>query len=206
MAEGLSSRILMKHRDAQGHSVFTSQAGRRLFEVRGPFIHELILEFFSTIRFGEAVLDLDTAGALQFYIAGRSQTPKKVTVTDLFYLRGMDVGSVYIPYLLALYLRRFASGRKRGISEELDDTWAWVSPGPERQPDAVVGALEVTEGAPDIVKGAQVVLAPVQAPQPPPAARLPQRVARLEEEISYARRTRRRTDDASTSAPYQPDP
>nr|GFB24666.1 hypothetical protein [Tanacetum cinerariifolium] len=29
-------------------------------------VHEFILEFFSTFRFGEAVLDLDTAGALQF--------------------------------------------------------------------------------------------------------------------------------------------
>ncbi|GKG18002.1 hypothetical protein Tco_0372300, partial [Tanacetum coccineum] len=47
-------------------------------------------------------------------IAGRSQAPKKVTVTDLFYLRGMDVGSVNIPYLLARYLRLFAAGRKSG--------------------------------------------------------------------------------------------
>ncbi|GKA34240.1 hypothetical protein Tco_0720669 [Tanacetum coccineum] len=45
-------------------------------------------------------------------IAGRSQAPEKVTVTDLFYLRGLDVGSVNIPYLLAQYLRRFAIGRK----------------------------------------------------------------------------------------------
>ncbi|GJZ67977.1 hypothetical protein Tco_0631217 [Tanacetum coccineum] len=47
-------------------------------------------------------------------IARRSQAPKKVTVTDLFYLRGLDVGSVNIPYLLACYLRRFAAGRKSG--------------------------------------------------------------------------------------------
>ncbi|GJW34506.1 hypothetical protein Tco_0054538 [Tanacetum coccineum] len=47
-------------------------------------------------------------------IAGRSQAPKKVTVTDLFYLRGMDVESVNIPYLMAWYLRRFSSRRKRG--------------------------------------------------------------------------------------------
>nr|GFD11284.1 hypothetical protein [Tanacetum cinerariifolium] len=46
-------------------------------------------------------------------IAGRSQAPEKVTVTDLFYLRGIDVGSINIPYLLARYLRLFASGRKR---------------------------------------------------------------------------------------------
>nr|GEZ37015.1 hypothetical protein [Tanacetum cinerariifolium] len=32
-------------------------------------------------------------------IAGRSQAPEKVTVTDLFYLRGLDVESVNIYYL-----------------------------------------------------------------------------------------------------------
>ncbi|GKE77218.1 hypothetical protein Tco_1543338, partial [Tanacetum coccineum] len=47
-------------------------------------------------------------------IAGRTQAPGKVTVTDLFYLRGMDVGSVNVPYLLARYLRMFAAGRKSG--------------------------------------------------------------------------------------------
>ncbi|GKE44039.1 hypothetical protein Tco_1471323 [Tanacetum coccineum] len=52
-------------------------------------------------------------------IVGRSQAPEKVTMTYLFYLRGMDVGSVNVPYLLARYLRLFASGRKQGamISE-----------------------------------------------------------------------------------------
>ncbi|GJV20968.1 hypothetical protein Tco_1369988 [Tanacetum coccineum] len=46
------------------------------------------------------------------------------------------------------------------ICEELDDTWAWVAPRPERQPDAATGALEVAEGAPDIDEGAQVVPTP----------------------------------------------
>ncbi|GJR98216.1 hypothetical protein Tco_0270390 [Tanacetum coccineum] len=83
-------------------------------------------------------------------ITGRSQAPEKVTVTDLFYLRGQDVRSVNIPYLLTRYLRRFAAGRKSGahisggqlqICVQLDDTWAWVAMGPERQPDASAGAL-----------------------------------------------------------------
>ncbi|GKE18784.1 hypothetical protein Tco_1426361 [Tanacetum coccineum] len=185
--------------DAHGQSVLTTRAWRRLFDVRGPLVHELILEFFSTFRFGEAVLNFDTAWALKFQLggvrhrmsqrefimgmglhtteemksagfgaywaesarqipdkgdlsaywvgissigdflgitpsytlikdlmlrpchrliafstAGRSQAPKKVTVTGLFYLRGMDVGSVNIPYLLTRYIRMFASGRKRG--------------------------------------------------------------------------------------------
>ncbi|GJW76096.1 hypothetical protein Tco_0137778 [Tanacetum coccineum] len=50
MAEGLSGRMLMEHRDAQGQSVFTSRAWRRLFEIRGPLVHELILEFFRGVR------------------------------------------------------------------------------------------------------------------------------------------------------------
>ncbi|GKE15155.1 hypothetical protein Tco_1422732, partial [Tanacetum coccineum] len=159
MAEGLSARMLMEHQDDQGVSLFTSRAWRRLFDIRGSLVHELILEFFSTFRFGQAILDLDTPRALQFQlggarrhmswrefilalglytaeemqtvgfraywadtpsytmiwdpilrlchrliacsIAGRSQAPEKVTVTDLFYLRGMDVDSVNVPYLLA---------------------------------------------------------------------------------------------------------
>ncbi|GJZ48454.1 hypothetical protein Tco_0602286 [Tanacetum coccineum] len=149
MVDGLSARMLMEHRDAQGVSLFTSQAWRLLFDIRGPLVHELILEFFSTFRFGEAILDLDTAwsstvsigissagdflGIAPSYtvimdpilrlchrlidcsIAGRSQAPEKVTVTDLFYLRGMDVGSVNVPYLLAMYLRLFTARRKIGV-------------------------------------------------------------------------------------------
>ncbi|GJZ29143.1 hypothetical protein Tco_0573790 [Tanacetum coccineum] len=49
---------------------------------------------------------------MAYSIAGRSQALEKVTVTDLFYLRGLDVGSINIPYLLARYLKIFAAGRK----------------------------------------------------------------------------------------------
>nr|GEY68309.1 hypothetical protein [Tanacetum cinerariifolium] len=48
MAERLSSRMMIAHKDAQGHSVFTSRDWRRLFYIRGLLVHELILEFFST--------------------------------------------------------------------------------------------------------------------------------------------------------------
>nr|GEW38337.1 hypothetical protein [Tanacetum cinerariifolium] len=105
-------------------------------------------------------------------IAGMSQAPEKVTMTDLFYLRGMDVGSVNIPNLLAMYLRMFALGRKRRamiiggqfICEEFDDTWTWVARGPERQRDVATCSPKITKGAPDIAKGAQAVPAPIQAP------------------------------------------
>nr|GEV06317.1 putative reverse transcriptase domain-containing protein [Tanacetum cinerariifolium] len=103
-------------------------------------------------------------------IAERSQALKNVTVTDLFYLRGMDVDSINIPYVLARYLRRFYLGRKlealisggqfiarlaehfglinkerlQGLTE-LVDTWAWVAPGLDKQPDAVVVAPDFAE-------------------------------------------------------------
>ncbi|GKE58191.1 hypothetical protein Tco_1497376, partial [Tanacetum coccineum] len=62
MAEGLSGRMLIEHKDAQGYDVFISRAWSKLFEIRGPLVHELILEIFSTFRFGEPVA---TDGALE---------------------------------------------------------------------------------------------------------------------------------------------
>ncbi|GKD81518.1 hypothetical protein Tco_1348357 [Tanacetum coccineum] len=279
MVERLSARMLMEHMDAQGVSLFTSRAWRRLFDIRGLLVHELILEFFSTFMFGEAILYLDTLGVLQFQlgrarrhlswrqfivalglhmreemespsfarywvesarqipdkgdlrdywigissardllgttlycttirdpilrlchrliacsITGRIQAPEKVAVTDLFYLRGMDVGSVNIPYLLDRYLRLFAVGRKRGahISGgqfnyiEIDDTWDWVAIEPERQPDAAAGAPRVAQNAPTIDEGVQAVPTPVHAPRPLPlvATRtMPHRMVRLEEDV-----------------------
>ncbi|GJZ78709.1 hypothetical protein Tco_0643546 [Tanacetum coccineum] len=172
-------------------------------------------------------------------IAGRSHAPEKVIVTNLFYLKGLDVRSVNIPYLLACYLRRFAAGRKSGalisggqfvarlaehfglltkerlqglmvialtllvidmaelvrlqIYEEIDDTWAWVALGPERQPDAAAGSPGAVEDAPAVDEGVQADPAPIQAPQqpplPPPATgrTMPKRLGRLEEEVQGLR-------------------
>ncbi|GJU10346.1 hypothetical protein Tco_1132742 [Tanacetum coccineum] len=83
-------------------------------------------------------------------IVGRSQEPEKVTVTDLFYLRGRDVGSFNIPYLLARYLRMFASRRKREVM--------------------ISGRQFVACLAEHFDEGAQAVPAPIQAPQPSSAA------------------------------------
>ncbi|GJU18903.1 hypothetical protein Tco_1146869 [Tanacetum coccineum] len=59
MRDVLDARMLMEHRDDGGVVVFTSRAWRRLFDIRGPLVRELILEFLSTLRFGEVLLDLD---------------------------------------------------------------------------------------------------------------------------------------------------
>ncbi|GKC80348.1 hypothetical protein Tco_1131122 [Tanacetum coccineum] len=66
MSEGLTARLTMEHRNEAGVSVFTSRAWRRMLDIRGPLVHELILEFFSTFRFGQAILDLDTPRVLPF--------------------------------------------------------------------------------------------------------------------------------------------
>ncbi|GKD15713.1 hypothetical protein Tco_1200120, partial [Tanacetum coccineum] len=133
-------------------------------------------------------------------IVGRSQAPEKVTVTDLFYLRGLDVGSVNIPYLLGRYLRSYfpelsttdvAELVRLQIYEQLDDTWVWVAMGSERQPDDAASAPAVAQEAPVIDEDGQADPAPVQAPPPPPAAArtMPQRMARLEEDVHEIRGT-----------------
>ncbi|GJX98746.1 hypothetical protein Tco_0355765, partial [Tanacetum coccineum] len=116
-------------------------------------------------------------------IAGRSQALEKATVTDLFYLRGLDVGSVNIPYLLAQYLRRFATGRKseahisggqfvgrlaqhfRLLTAEILGGLTVIALELQmidmaEQPDAAADALDVAEDAPIIDEGDQAVLAP----------------------------------------------
>nr|GEU83835.1 hypothetical protein [Tanacetum cinerariifolium] len=220
MTVELSDRMLMEHRDAQGQSLFTSRAWRWLFEVKGPLVHELIMEFFSTFRFGEA--EMDSTGFGTYWAESARQIPDKrdlsayergvsfegdflgttlsyTVIRDLM-LRGMDVDSVNFLYLLARYLRIFASRRKleamiyegQYIYDELDDTWAWVATGPERQLDVAAGASKVIERAPDVDEGAQAVPRPVQAPQPPPIAAptrtMTKRMIKLEEEVHGMRK------------------
>ncbi|GJV64826.1 hypothetical protein Tco_1475654 [Tanacetum coccineum] len=207
LAKGLSVRMPMEHKDAQGQSVFIIRAWRRLFDIRVPLFQlrgvrrrmsrrEFILvlglytvEEMPTVGFGaywaesarqipdkedlrDYWIGISSAGdflgttpsytviqdlILRFChrliacsIAGRSQAPEKVTVTDLFYLRGMDVGSINVPYYW------------------LDNTWAWVAMGPERQQVEAAGTPKAAEDAPIIVEGDKAVPAPVQAPQQPP--------------------------------------
>ncbi|GJR17302.1 hypothetical protein Tco_0965829 [Tanacetum coccineum] len=214
MAEGLSVRMLMEHMDAQGVNFFTSRAWRRLFDIRGPLVHELILEFFSTFRFREAesARQIADKGDLRDYWIGISSTgdflgtaPSYTSIRDPILRDGRWLDQP--PYLLARYMRLFATGRKSGdlISEgqfvarlaehfihlpeerlwgmtviapalsvidraelvrlqicvEIDDTWAWVALGPERQPDAAVGTPKAADDAPVVDEGGQAVPAPV---------------------------------------------
>ncbi|GJU48901.1 hypothetical protein Tco_1218456 [Tanacetum coccineum] len=138
-----------------GNGVFISRAWRRLFEIRG------LLEFFSTFKFGEVVVDLDMAGALQFQLGG-----------------GPDDEICH--RLIACSI----VGRSQA-PKKLDDMWSWVAPGPERQPNVAAGAFEAAKDAPAVDEGALADPTPMQVPQPPHAAprTMPQRIMRLEEDV-----------------------
>ncbi|GJW05001.1 hypothetical protein Tco_1563857 [Tanacetum coccineum] len=94
-------------------------------------------------------------------IVGRSQAPKKVTVTDLFYLRGIDILgelTVIAPELLIIDMGELV---RLQIYMKVDDTWAWVAIGLERQPHAVAGAHGVAQDAPIVDEGGQANPEPV---------------------------------------------
>ncbi|GKC51133.1 hypothetical protein Tco_1073878 [Tanacetum coccineum] len=127
---------------------------------------------------------------ISYIISGRGQAPKKVTSTDLFYLRSMDRGAANVPYLLAQYLFRHIEERKSGAKlsggyfiGRLAHYFGMVSDDGLRGLSVVTreiplidmgelvvmaGALKAAEDALVVNEGAQAVPAPAQAPQPPP--------------------------------------
>ncbi|GJV01390.1 hypothetical protein Tco_1334959 [Tanacetum coccineum] len=116
MAKGLSGRMLMEHRDAQGQGGVRHRMRWRQFILALDCILQRRWRLLGLV-YTRQIVGSDAEimpHAIACSIAGRSQAPEKVIVTNLFYLRGIDVGSVNVPYLLARYLRLFASGRKQG--------------------------------------------------------------------------------------------
>ncbi|GJZ39075.1 hypothetical protein Tco_0585638 [Tanacetum coccineum] len=148
ISESLTARLTMEHHDEASVSVFTSQAWRRMLDIRGP-LEEMQTAGFE-VYWAESARQIPDKGDLRDYwmrissarhflgttpsytlirepilrlchrliacsIAKRSQTPEKVTVTDLFYLRGMEVSSINVPYMLVRYLRLFTAVRKSGV-------------------------------------------------------------------------------------------
>ncbi|GJQ93854.1 hypothetical protein Tco_0004993 [Tanacetum coccineum] len=229
MAEGLSTRMLMEHKDAQGvwrglhttkemetvgFGAYWAKSVRQIpnkgdlrdYWIRISPARDFLGTAPSYTSIRDPILRL-CHRLIACSIAGRSQAPEKVIVTDLFYLRGMDVGS-FVARLVE-HFGLLTKERIRGLTViapalpvidmaelvrlqiyvEIDDTWAWVALGPERQSDATTGAPGAAEDAPAVDKGDQAVLATVQAPPPSPAAArtIPQRMAILEEDVHEIR-------------------
>ncbi|GJT66830.1 hypothetical protein Tco_1018310 [Tanacetum coccineum] len=131
MAEGLSARMLMEHRDDQEAILDLDTPETLQFQLGEARRHMSWRQFIlalglhtdvemQTARFALSCTAIQDPilwlcqRLIAFSIARRSQAPEKVTVTDLFYPRGMDIGLVNVPYLLARYLRLCATGRKSG--------------------------------------------------------------------------------------------
>ncbi|GJY05547.1 hypothetical protein Tco_0371487 [Tanacetum coccineum] len=95
-----------------------------LAKLRGDYlileanVHELILEFFSTFRFGEAVLDLDLSGALQFQLGKvrrRMSWREFILALGLHTAEEMQTAGFGLYWAMStMYLRFFTSGRKQG--------------------------------------------------------------------------------------------
>ncbi|GKD11428.1 hypothetical protein Tco_1191113 [Tanacetum coccineum] len=104
---------------------------------------------------------------ITYSIVGRSQAPEKVTMTDLFYLKGMDVSSVNIQGAMisggqfVARLIDMAELVRLQICEELDDTWAWVASRPDRKQVVATGAAKAAEDASVVDEGAPAVPTPV---------------------------------------------
>ncbi|GJU25419.1 hypothetical protein Tco_1164040 [Tanacetum coccineum] len=62
----ISRRGWVRYSPSRCTGGFASCAWRSFFDIRGPLVRELILEFFSTCRIAQGMLDLDTLDTLQF--------------------------------------------------------------------------------------------------------------------------------------------
>ncbi|GJS28372.1 putative reverse transcriptase domain-containing protein [Tanacetum coccineum] len=202
MRQDLAVRLRMVYTGEQ-EQAFVSHAWRRLFEIRAPLVREFILEFLSTCRMSDTVMDLDTANTLFFQLGGQEMAEGGFRAYwagsdrlildkgDLSLRKGGRAERVVTRKLPLIDLHEL--GRLH-ICSRYDDTWAWVAPGPERQRAAAAGAPEANEGDEAAAEDAQEIPAPAPAPvqAPPPPAPQPrtmaQRIDRVEEEVHRLRR------------------
>ncbi|GKB09489.1 hypothetical protein Tco_0837801 [Tanacetum coccineum] len=129
MRQDLAVRLRMVY-SGEGQQVFVSHAWRRLFGIQGPLVREFILEFLSTCRMSDIVMDFDNADTLCFQLGGiyprqgdlKDYSMKISSDRDFLgpapsYVLIRDPHGPWtanVPHLLAHYLFRYAKGRKSG--------------------------------------------------------------------------------------------
>ncbi|GKD85448.1 hypothetical protein Tco_1356602 [Tanacetum coccineum] len=99
------------------------------------------------------------------HISGRQSVAR---LADHFGLLTAEIPGGLTVITLELPVIDMAELVRLQISVELDDTWAWVAIGPERQPDVAASAPVDAEDAPIVDEGGQADPTPVQEPQQPP--------------------------------------
>ncbi|GJR02740.1 hypothetical protein Tco_0525724 [Tanacetum coccineum] len=136
LREDMDTRLRMIHSDEHGQDVFVSDAWRRLLDIRGPLVREWVLEFFSTNRFDNRILDfealVDEIGTNVYWAESSRMVASKgdlrgyweeilssgdflTTVPSYVVIRDpMDREVVNLHFLLDFYLFRHAEGRNSG--------------------------------------------------------------------------------------------
>ncbi|GJS45431.1 retrovirus-related pol polyprotein from transposon TNT 1-94 [Tanacetum coccineum] len=129
-------RMVMEHRDDAGIVVFTSRAWGRLFDTRGPLV-----EPKRRLSWRQFIL------ALGLHTGEEMESPSRFV--------GLTVIAPELPIIDMGELVRLQ------ICMEVDDTWAWVAIGPEKQPDAAAGSPAIAKDAPAADEGDQAIPAPL---------------------------------------------
>ncbi|GJR48423.1 putative ribonuclease H-like domain-containing protein [Tanacetum coccineum] len=140
--------------------------------------------------FGEAVLDLDTAGALQFQLG---EVRHRISSAVDFLGIAPSYTSIRDPMLRLCHrlITCSIAGRSQAPMKVLERLTVIVQDLPEIDTSKLVaaaGTAEAAEDAPVVDEAASAVPAPKQAPQPPPpvvgpARTMAQRLGRLEEDV-----------------------
>ncbi|GJV72639.1 hypothetical protein Tco_1492634 [Tanacetum coccineum] len=209
MVKGLSARMLMEHRDAHGLGGARRRLSWRQFIIalRLHTAEEMEIVGLSAY-WAKSARQIPNKGDLRDYWIEISSARDFLGITPSY-------TSIRDPILrpchrsIACSIAQRSQAHKKGLTvivrelsiidmgklvrllicEEIDNTWAWVALGPERQPNAAAGAHGVAQDAPVVDEGDRAILAPVHAPLPSPvsARTMPKRMARLEEDVHEIR-------------------
>ncbi|GJU19582.1 hypothetical protein Tco_1152924 [Tanacetum coccineum] len=168
MRDGLFARLVIEHRDDAAVVVFTISVrwSQKMIELEAVYFDLRI-----TYQGGDGVPSF-----ARRFAAGRKSGAHicggqfVVRLAEHFGLLTAEILgglTVIVPELLIIDMTELVRLQN---CIEVDDTWAWVAIGPERQPDAAAGTPKVAQDAPVIDEGGQADPTPSQAPPPPPAA------------------------------------
>ncbi|GJT86773.1 hypothetical protein Tco_1068490 [Tanacetum coccineum] len=216
MRQDLAEKLRMVYTGDDGQEVFMSHAWRRLFEIRAPLVHEFLLEFFSTCRIGSEIGHAEGRKSgvrlSRGHFIGRLAHHFGLVSDDG--LRGLSVVTRELPSI------DMGELVKLNICIEVGDNWAWVAQGAERQPVATAAAPDIDEGLRQDVRSLRGLVERSMTNQGRFSTwmvscmtQLMEASGRTYQEFDrtfrgsypkvFERRTRRRTDGASTSTSQQ---
>ncbi|GJU85636.1 hypothetical protein Tco_1293182 [Tanacetum coccineum] len=91
ITQALTDKLRMVHTGAKGQVLFTSDAWRQVFEIKGTLVLELMLEFFSTCRISNTMLKLDVEMATDGFKAYWTDNLREISSKANFYNYGSRI-------------------------------------------------------------------------------------------------------------------